>query len=463
LNLMLQHGGESVDLDTYTSMSLYQLTSILDVNLSSQPEDISVGGVPGKAVQYKMDTPEHGSMTFYQGWTVAHGFAFVLTLSAPTAEAGPLIKLAQESVSAFTWLPEAPTLLASHAAAAVSAAKSDGDGKGGRAIQLLFCNPIHRPGQRFVAYTPTGWQLQQEDGPRVLHAVYKGTLSAAPEEPVVLLSFSVTMEHKCASLDALTSAIQGRLAHLLGAQAADVAVESTTVSGLPGARISFASRALIVDAPNPLDTPHFTLTWTVDTASSTGYVLTAASSAPAADRRADPLFARLTESFRLVPAAYEPAHASRRYEHLEYGVRIDYPAHFSVVEDFLGATVAFVREAAGSFGSHVNFVCYDRSEVSLGGSLDEFTDVIKAQLEYIKNCEIDDDTVDTLGGVDAKRLVYRGQVSSFSVKFHQVYALRGDKAYILCFAAEQDSFDAEFSFVKEICFDNFTFFNTSGQ
>src|SRR5690349_720826 len=48
LNMMLQHGGANVDLNTYTTMSSYQLHTILDVSIESGPSDLMMGRIPGK-------------------------------------------------------------------------------------------------------------------------------------------------------------------------------------------------------------------------------------------------------------------------------------------------------------------------------------------------------------------------------------------------------------------------------
>ena len=188
------------------------------------------------------------------------------------------------------------------------------------------------------------------------------------------------------------------------------------------------------------------------------YVLTCTSTVPEDDQRAVPLFERIVSSFEFIDATYRESEMTRRYSHLQHGVSIDYLAELVVQENQMNATVSFVApDETGAFASHVSYVCSPCADMSLGDDLDEFSATIRKQLEsFIQGCEVREAGVATLGGVEARKLLYSGTVQHFDVTFVQLFSIRDKKAHILSFAAQSRTFERDLQRYK-VCFDSFTF------
>jgi hypothetical protein len=186
------------------------------------------------------------------------------------------------------------------------------------------------------------------------------------------------------------------------------------------------------------------------------------STAPPDDRRAEPLFARLATSFELVPPGYKSKYATRRYENLQLGVRLDYPTNLAVHEKVMGAIVSFVEELPGEeFGSHANFVSHRLEDMNLSGDLEQFADTIKQQMpSFVQDYRIEKETPYMLGAQPGKCIIYRGRLQAFEAKFAQVFTIKDDRAFILSYAVSAPRFDEEFTRVRETVFDSFQFFDT---
>jgi hypothetical protein len=204
---------------------------------------------------------------------------------------------------------------------------------------------------------------------------------------------------------------------------------------------------------------YFELRWTV--ADDNAYVLTFVSTASLDDRRAEPLFARLASSFELVPQGYKSKYATRRYENLQLGVRLDYPTNLAVHEKVMGAIVSFVEELPGEeFGSHVNFrVASARGHESerRSGAVhgdDQAADAVVCARLRDRRRECQSRWADRPG----KRIIYRGRLQPFEAKFAQFFTIKDGRAFILSYAVSAPRFEDEFTRVRETVIDSFCFF-----
>jgi hypothetical protein len=103
-----------------------------------------------------------------------------------------------------------------------------------------------------------------------------------------------------------------------------------------------------------------------------------------------------------VPQGYKSKYATRRYENLQLGVRLDYPTNLAVHEKVMGAIVSFVEELPGEeFGSHVNFVSHRLEDMNLSGDLEQFAETIKQQMpSFVQDYAIEDESANYAGRSD---------------------------------------------------------------
>jgi hypothetical protein len=456
------------------------------------PNHIQLSGDSGRQIEYLMiGAPDGAKHRYLQAWTLRHDSAFILMFSAPMAQFNQFKPQIDASLASFLIRPEAAALLLKHTVQ--------------REITSMYGIPFVDKQHGFRIHYPSGWKFHtSRKTSRAVHCEYRGRLSHAPDEKEVLLAYDVTAEPCNDTLAAYSARLRRELAKALGRAV------TISIAAAPADEAAFAALAVDCDAPgqhslqffpcrvgerdgfmtrfrtvalnanassvdaaaaassaastgaagasSAAASAYFELRWTV--ADDNAYVLTFVSTATLDDRRAEPLFARLASSFELVPQGYKSKYATRRYENLQLGVRLDYPTNLAVHEKVMGAIVSFVEELPGEeFGSHVNFVSHRLEDMNLSGDLEQFAETIKQQMpSFVQDYAIEDEVAITLGGQPGKRIIYRGRLQPFEAKFAQFFTIKDGRAFILSYAVSAPRFEDEFTRVRETVIDSFCFF-----
>jgi len=462
----------NMNLDQYTATAMDQMSQMFSHGtlpdgssigkLLYGPDSLKMGKESARSIEYIMNSGE-GKHRFFQCWTVKYGYAFILLMSAPMKKFNQYVKTCKKAAETFEMLPECEKLVTQKSIS--------------RNITVMYGSPIVDKRRLFRVHCPSGWKVHTSSKTvRAIHSEYKGSLSRAEDEPTVLLSFDVTVD-VATDLESLNKQMKHELRKAFGndveIQSIDVQrkqinvpdvddgdsvvlIDTLNVGGQPGRRVRFRTAALRGGATVG-ESAYYELQWTVRNGKS--FVLTFVSTSPVGDTRAEPLFRRLAASFEFIAEGYKPRYATRRYDNLELGMRMDYPEQFSCHEGVLGAVVSFVEDLPGEeFTAHVNFVCHRLEEMQLTGDLDQFNDVIKQQMpSFVQNATVEEEREAKLGGLTCRHLKYRGTLSNFEAVFVQRFTIRQGRAYIISFAIQASLFDAAWPRIEAVCFDSFCF------
>ena len=148
----------------------------------------------------------------------------------------------------------------------------------------------------------------------------------------------------------------------------------------------------------------------------------------------------------------EPPTGLLTYDSPDYGIRIKYPADWTKEEQVMGAVVAFFapREGASDvLQENVNILVQDLSAQPM--TLDEFTELSVGQTEQlITDASILDSSAATLGGNPGHKLVFTGKQGEYDLKWLQVWTIKDDKAYIISYTAEIDTYSAFLKTAEEM-------------
>lgn len=130
------------------------------------------------------------------------------------------------------------------------------------------------------------------------------------------------------------------------------------------------------------------------------------------------------------------------YDSYVYGIRIKYPLDWTKEEQVFGTVVSFsspIESASDDFSENLNVLVQDLSAQPI--TLEEYTRISEEQVEqYITNGKILDTIATTLDGNSAYKLVYTGKQGQYNIKWMQVYTIKDDKAYVITYTAEMDSY-----------------------
>ena len=137
------------------------------------------------------------------------------------------------------------------------------------------------------------------------------------------------------------------------------------------------------------------------------------------------------------------------YENSTHGIKIMYPQEWEKLENYMGTTVLFrspLENSSDTFQENVN-IAYETVTSSM--TLKDYTDL---SIDQIKNTfegiELIESNSANLAGVPAKRVVFKGKQYGYDLKWLQFYLLKGNKAYMITYTAEENKFDKYMSTVQ---------------
>jgi len=146
------------------------------------------------------------------------------------------------------------------------------------------------------------------------------------------------------------------------------------------------------------------------------------------------------------------------YENPTHGIRIKYPKDWTMQEGFMGTVVVFLSpkaDASDVFQENLNVGVEDLSGVSI--TLDEYTELTIDQMgQFITDFTVIESGKTTLAGNPAYKIVYTGSQAQYSIKWMQIWAIKDDKAYLITYTAETDSF-SDFLEIVEAMISSFEF------
>jgi serine/threonine-protein kinase len=128
------------------------------------------------------------------------------------------------------------------------------------------------------------------------------------------------------------------------------------------------------------------------------------------------------------------------YENSTYGIRIMHPQEWEIMENYMGTVVLFkasLEDASDMFQENLNVVVGDLPEPM---KLDEFTDANIDQIKSIFAAEVVDSSSTTLANNPARKVIYNLKQGQYDLKLMQIYMLKGNKAYVITYTAEEDKY-----------------------
>lgn len=142
-----------------------------------------------------------------------------------------------------------------------------------------------------------------------------------------------------------------------------------------------------------------------------------------------------------------------RYDSPAYGIELLYPANWELLENYQGTVAAFRSPAEGpsdAFRENVNVMVGDISAQPM--DLDSYVKMNIAELQKsFANFSLAGTRKDTIDGNDAVRIEFTGDAGNGTqVKWCQVYAIKGTKAYIFTYCAAPDSYVQYIPVVEQI-------------
>jgi hypothetical protein len=160
--------------------------------------------------------------------------------------------------------------------------------------------------------------------------------------------------------------------------------------------------------------------------------------------------------------APKPAGSFMRYENEDLNVRLEVPEEWEISERLTQNTVLFVTPATpieGEFRSNVSIAV--QVLASPQTSLQAYTEAFLAQApNLLTDFRLLASEPVILAGRPAQRVVYAATQNGLALQWLQVWALEGDRAYIVTYTAEESRFD---QFLTEIHYIISTIEVQSGQ
>ncbi len=142
--------------------------------------------------------------------------------------------------------------------------------------------------------------------------------------------------------------------------------------------------------------------------------------------------------------SYNPFGADgKTYVNQEAGVQISYPSDYTTKENFMGTVVAIISPQEGSsddFRENLNVLEQDLLDSST--TLEEYTQLNMDQLQTVMNdfhLIRKGDT--TLAGHPAYEVVYTASQGQIDAKYHQVWTVVDDRAYIITATGTVQQYD----------------------
>lgn len=146
------------------------------------------------------------------------------------------------------------------------------------------------------------------------------------------------------------------------------------------------------------------------------------------------------------------------YENSAAGIRITHPAEWNTRENVMGMTVAFLspkENPQDDFQENLNVYIEDISAQPM--TLDGYFSLSVSGLkQYITDYAEVESSPTTLGGEPARKLVFTGTQGTYSFKWMQIVTLKGNKAYVVTYTAEQDKYPVFLDTAQQIT-DSFEF------
>lgn len=146
------------------------------------------------------------------------------------------------------------------------------------------------------------------------------------------------------------------------------------------------------------------------------------------------------------------------YESPTHGIRIKYPKDWTMQEGFMGTVVVFLSpkaDASDVFQENLSVGVEDLSGVSI--TLDEYTELTIDQIEqFITDFNVVESGKTTLANNSAYKIVYTGSQAQYSIKWMQIWTIKGYKAYLITYTAETNNY-SDFLEIVEAMISSFEF------
>jgi len=372
-------------------------------------EAATLASCPAKTVQYTTNL-QGSQIKFLQSFTLKDNFAYIVTFSAPVATHDGYKELMEKCTATFKLIEK----------------------KGVSSLQLSpYFNKTYHYHLRF----PNGWAKTDVKGSSAVRFEYKKGKSKD-----VLLHLVVAVDEVPAktTLAQYSTLLTAQISESRKHGATPIETEDAKLGGIAAKSTTFYSDALRYPG-------HYYMIWALK--DDHAYTLTFVTSVEETVNDIafyKPIFDRVVSLFRFA-SPDDLVDTSMRYENLGLKFAIHYTDKLAPSEGFMGSTITFTAPESfgGSFPTNLNVVVQDMSGQSM--SLDEFSAMLKDQLEYtVQNCEILGVSEVEVAGSPGREFKYEGKVENHKVKFVQHVAVVGGKAIVLSLASEKDKFEQEY-------------------
>jgi eukaryotic-like serine/threonine-protein kinase len=148
-----------------------------------------------------------------------------------------------------------------------------------------------------------------------------------------------------------------------------------------------------------------------------------------------------------------PATEWRTYNNSDLKFSIKYPGNWELIENYMGViTVIFISPMEfeyDSFRENVNIIAHDVSEYNI--TLEEYNELSVEQIKQtITDVDIKSNEAFTLNGNPAYRVEYTGVQGESTLKWMQIYTIKGNNAYIITLTADIERFDEFAGFTENM-------------
>jgi hypothetical protein len=135
--------------------------------------------------------------------------------------------------------------------------------------------------------------------------------------------------------------------------------------------------------------------------------------------------------------------------------KLKYPDNWELNQTGIAGTkfILFMPNAQPvTFRDNINLIIQDLTGQNM--DLKKFADLSKAQVQqFITNANIA--TSETSADGKKHKMIYSGSQGQLNLKWQQYYWVKNEKAYILTFTADQNSFDKKIETARQVM-DSFT-------
>eukprot|EP00727_Mastigamoeba_balamuthi_P014144 m51a1_g9352 hypothetical protein (474) ;mRNA; f:122299-123928 len=393
----------------FTEVCLFHLRRIKE---GIEAKETTLAGLRADVVEFTASDAGGPPTTIRQSWVVKDSVALVATYSALEGHFAAHSEAADALLASLSLDGAHTVSYVDHSA-------------------VLYMVPQYDAEHLLVVRVPATWAsepMQRSPSGSATQFAFRGPLTERPGEPAVLMKLlvSVATVPLGTTLAAYTELVQRQLQEI---RAVGTPISGAELGGREARRVCFRTDLL-------REGRRFWQVWTVN--GRDAVTLTFVEAADDEETRPMRVFERIEETFAFVrPEDEVSTHVL--YENLEHSVSMLFPDCYAPCEGFLGSLVTFIskRNKVPQFQSTLGILVKSRGTFTLP----ELCSVLREQILDQPGSELESSKDIVLGGNPAMLSQYSVINEGLPGKFAQWVSIVGERAVVLNFTAEKESFE----------------------